>query len=41
LVKKLGGPKKVNATTVANIRAEFRHTLKVLQEIGHLKGVRI
>jgi hypothetical protein len=42
LIKKLGkGGAPVSKVTVSNVRAEFRHTLKVLKELGKLKGVEI
>jgi hypothetical protein len=37
LVKKLGG--KMSKVTVSNVRADFRHSLRVLNQLGKLKGV--
>lgn len=39
LVKKLGKNAQVSKVTVSNIRAEFRHSLKRLEERGKLKGI--
>jgi hypothetical protein len=40
LIKKLGkGGAPVSKVTVSNVRAEFRHTLRVLKDLGKLKGV--
>lgn len=42
IFKKLGGTKaKMSRVTISNIRADFRHSLKVLQQEGHLKGITI
>lgn len=37
LVKRLGG--KMSKITVANVRADFRHSLRTLRQLGHLKGI--
>ena len=37
LVKKLGG--KMSKVTVSNVRADFRHSLRVLHQLGKLKGI--
>jgi hypothetical protein len=42
IVKKLGkGGADVSKVTVSNVRAEFRHSLKLLKERGKLKGIEL
>lgn len=41
ILKKIGKISQMSIITIGNLRADFRHSLKVLKQVGKLKGVNI